>query len=75
MIATAVGGITEIFGAGSAAVVRPDASELAELMSDALADPDAFAAKMPTTAALRARFGADVMATEIEKAYLTALGR
>jgi glycosyltransferase involved in cell wall biosynthesis len=75
MIATAVGGITEIFGAGSAAVVRPDASELAELMSDALADPDAFAAKMPTTATLRARFGADVMATEIEKAYLTALGR
>ena len=59
MIATAVGGIPEIFGAGSPALVRPDAGELAERMADALADPAAFAAKMPdvgrTEGALRRR--------------------
>ncbi len=75
MIATAVGGIPEIFGAGSAAVVRPDAGELAAIMADALADPAAFSAKMPDAAELKARFGADVMAAEIEKAYFAALGR
>ena len=30
---------------------------------------------MPDTASLKARFGADVMAAEIEKAYFAALGR
>jgi glycosyltransferase involved in cell wall biosynthesis len=73
MIATAVGGIPEIFGAGSPATVRPDAGELAERMVDALADPASFAANMPDVAELRARFGADVMAAEIEKAYFAAL--
>ena len=47
MIATAVGGIPEIFGAGSPALVRPDAGELAAKMSEALADPAAFAGLMP----------------------------
>ena len=75
MIATAVGGIPEIFGAGSAAVVRPDAGEVAAIMADALADPAAFSAKMPDAAELKARFGVDVMAAEIEKAYFAALGR
>ena len=75
MIATAVGGIPEIFGAGSAAVVRPDAGELAAIMADALADPAAFSAKMPDATELKARFGVDVMAAEIEKAYFAALGR
>ena len=41
MIATAVGGIPEIFGAGSPALVRPDAGEIADTMSEALADPAA----------------------------------
>ena len=75
MIATAVGGIPEIFGAGSPAIVRPDAGELAARMADALADPASFATKMPDAAELRARFGADVMAAEIEKAYFAALKR
>ena len=38
MIATAVGGIPEIFGAGSPALIRPDPVELADKMSEALAD-------------------------------------
>ncbi|MEP9389275.1 glycosyltransferase family 4 protein [Mesorhizobium sp. KR9-304] len=75
MIATAVGGIPEIFGEGSRAIVRPDAGELAARMVDALADPASFAAQMPDAASLRRRFGAEVMATEIEKAYFAALGR
>ena len=75
MIATAVGGIPEIFGSGSAAIVRPDAGELAGRMAGALADPASFAAQMPDAAELEARFGATVMAAEIEKAYFAALKR
>jgi glycosyltransferase involved in cell wall biosynthesis len=74
MIATAVGGIPEIFGLGSPALVRPDAGELAAKMSEALADPQAFAGLMPDAADLKARFGADIMAAQIEKAYFSALG-
>lgn len=74
MIATAVGGIPEIFGAGSTALIRPDAGELGEKIGEALADPAAYAGLMPDVAALKARFGADVMAAEIEKAYFSAMG-
>jgi glycosyltransferase involved in cell wall biosynthesis len=74
MIASAVGGIPEIFGAGSHAIVRPQAGELADRMAEALTDPISFAARMPDAAELRGRFGADVMAAEIEKAYFAALG-
>lgn len=75
MIATAVGGIPEIFGTGSPALTTPDAGELATKMAEALADPAAFAALMPDMADLKGRFGVDVMAAEIEKAYFSALGR
>ena len=75
MIATAVGGIPEIFGAGSPALIRPDPIELAAKMSQALADPAAYRNLMPDEASLKARFGADVMAAEIEKAYFAALNK
>jgi glycosyltransferase involved in cell wall biosynthesis len=75
MIATAVGGIPEIFGSGSPALIRPDPVELAGKMSEALADLSAYSKLMPDGGSLRARFGADVMAAEIEKAYFAALGR
>ncbi|TSE12923.1 glycosyltransferase family 4 protein [Mesorhizobium intechi] len=75
MIATSVGGIPEIFGSGSPALIRPDPAELAGKMSEALADLAAYGALMPDGPGLRARFGADVMAAEIEKAYFAALGR
>ncbi|TIS99480.1 glycosyltransferase family 4 protein [Mesorhizobium sp.] len=75
MIATAVGGIPEILGAGSPALIRPDPRELGDKMSAALADLKAYGALMPDTADLKARFGADVMAAAIETAYFAALKR
>ncbi|RVA02331.1 glycosyltransferase family 4 protein, partial [Mesorhizobium sp. M7A.F.Ca.US.001.02.1.1] len=75
MIATAVGGIPEIFDTGSPALIRPDPIELAERMSQALADPAAYRDLMPDEADLKARFGADVMAADIENAYFAALDR
>jgi glycosyltransferase involved in cell wall biosynthesis len=73
MIATAVGGIPEIFGQGSAALVRPDAEELQRLMARAVSDLDGYRAFMPGLADLEARFSATVMATHIEQAYLGVL--
>jgi glycosyltransferase involved in cell wall biosynthesis len=73
MIATAVGGIPEIFGAGSRALVRPEAKDLAERMASAVRDPAGFRASMPGGADLRARFGGDVMARNIERAYFAVL--
>lgn len=75
MIATAVGGIPEIFGSSSPALIRPDPTELADKMSQALADLAAYGKLMPDDVSLRARFGADVMAVEIEKAYFAALDK
>jgi glycosyltransferase involved in cell wall biosynthesis len=75
MVATAVGGIPEIFGQNSPALVHPDAGELAEKMAEALADPASYRMLMPPPAELKARFGADVMAAAIEKTYFAALGR
>ncbi|MGN6305847.1 MAG: glycosyltransferase family 4 protein, partial [Mesorhizobium sp.] len=75
MIATAVGGIPEIFGADSPALVKPDPAELAHKMAFALSDPTAYRALMPSIAALKSRFGADVMAKAIEQAYFAALAR
>lgn len=73
MIATAVGGIPEIFGADSPALVQPDADELAAKMAFALQEPEKFRALMPAQADLKSRFGADVMAARIEAAYRGAL--
>lgn len=74
MIATAVGGIPEIFAIDSPALIRPDPQELADKMSRALADPVVYRSLMPDAASLKARFGADVMAADIERAYFAALG-
>ncbi|RUV59013.1 glycosyltransferase family 1 protein [Mesorhizobium sp. M5C.F.Ca.IN.020.29.1.1] len=75
MIATAVGGIPEIIGAGSPALIRPDPRELGNKMSAALADLNAYGSLMPDSADLKTRFGADVMAAAIETAYFAALKR
>ncbi|MBZ9734666.1 MULTISPECIES: glycosyltransferase family 4 protein [unclassified Mesorhizobium] len=75
MIATAVGGIPEIFGEGSPALIRPDASQLAAKMGTALSDFDGYRKLMPQADELKARFGADVMAADIEKAYFAALNK
>jgi glycosyltransferase involved in cell wall biosynthesis len=73
MIASAVGGIPEIFGAASAALVEPTSDSVGEKMRQALADLAAYRRQMPDLAMLKARFGADVMARDIEKAYFAAL--
>lgn len=75
MIATAVGGIPEIFGLDSPVLVRPKADEIATRMIAAIEDPETFKAQMPSLRELRSRFGADVMAARIEEAYLAALAR
>ncbi|AZO47458.1 MAG: glycosyltransferase [Mesorhizobium sp.] len=75
MIATAVGGIPEIFGEASPALIRPDPNQLGDRLSDALSDLGAYQRLMPGAPDLKARFGADVMAAEIEKAYFAALRR
>lgn len=73
MIATRVGGIPEIFVDRVELLVEPEVESIATRMADALADPVAFKAKMPTAAELRMRFGADVMAAAVEKAYAEAI--
>jgi glycosyltransferase involved in cell wall biosynthesis len=75
MIATNVGGIPEIFGANSPALVNPDPASLAERMAPAVTDLDAYCRQMPGIVELKARFGADVMAAAVERAYLAALQR
>jgi glycosyltransferase involved in cell wall biosynthesis len=73
MIATAVGGIPEIFVGREGLLVEPEAGSIAGRMAEALANPIDFKAKMPTGAELRSRFGADVMAASVENAYLGAI--
>jgi glycosyltransferase involved in cell wall biosynthesis len=73
VIASAVGGIPEIFGPDSPALVRPDAAEIAHKITAALSDEAGFKAAMPSVSRLRAEFGADVMAHRIEEAYRAAL--
>jgi glycosyltransferase involved in cell wall biosynthesis len=72
MIASAVGGIPEIFGSGSYALIRPDSDELAEKMRDFIASPERLAAAMPSFAALKSDFSAELMASRIEAAYRAA---
>ncbi|WP_337917885.1 glycosyltransferase [Pseudaminobacter soli (ex Zhang et al. 2022)] len=69
MVATAVGGIPEIFGGQSPALVTPDVEDLGGKMAAALLEPEAYASLMPSRQELRARFGAAVMAARIEEAY------
>ena len=75
MIGTAVGGIPEVLEPGSPALVAPEAGALRAAVVACLRDEAAFAAHMPSSASLRARFGADVMAAAIDKAYRQSLAR
>ncbi len=72
-IATAVGGIPEVFGPNSPALAQPNAESVGATMVEALRDEAAFAAHMLPHAELQARFSASAMARDVEKAYLTAL--
>lgn len=72
LVATAVGGIPEILGAGSPALAEPDAGSLAERMENALSDPAGFARLMPPITELQAGFSATHMAREVDAAYAAA---
>jgi glycosyltransferase involved in cell wall biosynthesis len=75
MIATNVGGIPEIFGKDKTGIAEPNVSSIEGHMVTVLGDEKSWAAAMPDQTTLKARFGADVMAASIEKAYFTALSR
>ncbi|WP_127597186.1 glycosyltransferase [Nitratireductor alexandrii] len=75
MIASAVGGIPEIFATASNALVEPDAAAIAAKMAEALADEDAYAASMPGRAFMTENFSADAMATRIEAIYEDTVAR
>jgi glycosyltransferase involved in cell wall biosynthesis len=75
MIASSVGGIPEIFPAGSPALILPDSAQLADRMITALRDMPAFRAAMPSASDLKARFSADVMAGRIDEIYFASLAR
>jgi glycosyltransferase involved in cell wall biosynthesis len=73
MIATRVGGIPEIFEDGSPALVWPTVASVTAGMVAAMRDEAGFAAAMPDRATLQSRFGADVMARDVERAYEASL--
>ncbi|MBO6719460.1 MAG: glycosyltransferase family 4 protein [Rhizobiaceae bacterium] len=75
MIASAVGGIPEVFGTDSPVLVTPDIDAIAGHMVTAIGDVAAYRAKMPPQKELKARFSAAVMARSIESAYLETLKR
>jgi glycosyltransferase involved in cell wall biosynthesis len=69
MIASAVGGIPEIFGVGSYALIKPDPAELAQKLAAFVADASKLTSAMPDIATMKSRFGADVMSRDIEARY------
>lgn len=75
MIASAVGGIPEIFTTAPNALVEPDPDAIAAKMADALTDEDAYAATMPDRAFLTENFSAAAMAGRIEAIYQDTVAR
>ncbi|WP_187970518.1 glycosyltransferase family 4 protein [Aquibium microcysteis] len=73
MIASAVGGIPEIFAGAPTALVTPDPVAIAGKMALAVGDPDAWAATMPRPADIAERFSVARMAQEIEAVYRSVL--
>lgn len=73
IIASRVGGIPEVLGTGSPALVAPDAGRLADKMQEVIADRSRYAGLMPARDDLKARFSVSAMATAIEGVYRTAL--
>ncbi len=72
MIATAVGGIPEVFENATAALVQPDVHSIAAKMVIALENEEAYAASMPGPQEVRERFSAEAMAARIEAIYREA---
>ncbi|MFK0685959.1 glycosyltransferase family 4 protein [Ochrobactrum sp. BD67] len=72
VIASNVGGIPEIFGPRSSALVEPDDEALSDKMQVAADDLTAFRATMPDAPRMRERFNLQSMAHSIETIYFEA---
>lgn len=72
VIASNVGGIPEVFGPRSPALVEPENEALADKMLNVADDPAAFRAAMPEAARLGERFSLQSMAQSIETIYYEA---
>ncbi|MFN7126145.1 MAG: glycosyltransferase family 4 protein [Allorhizobium sp.] len=76
IIASRVGGIPEILGSDSEALIEPGRADLfGATMAKALTDPSWSKRTMPTADAFRSRFSAVVMAQEMEALYRAQLAR
>lgn len=73
MIATRVGGIPEILGTDSPALCEVSAEGISAKMIQQVRDPQILAQAMPRPQALKAKFGVDVMARQIEEQYRAIL--
>ncbi len=71
MIASRVGGLSEIFGENSNALCKPETSALAAKMYKAYSDPVAYYASMPDPLLLRSLFSRENMAATTELFYLS----
>ena len=75
LIASRVGGIPEILGNESVAMVPPDnADALAKAMAAAVSDPAELTSALPSTQALKTRFSATTMAMRMIETYENCLG-
>jgi glycosyltransferase involved in cell wall biosynthesis len=76
VIASRVGGIPEILGSDSEALIEPGRADLfGATMAKALTDPDWAKRTMPGPEAFHSRFSAVVMARELEALYRAQLAR
>ncbi len=76
LIATRVGGIPEVLGEDSDALVEPgNVQDLARVMARAVTTPDWHGATMPEPEAFRARFSASTMAEQMADLYRERLAR
>ena len=72
VIASNVGGIPEVFGPQSSALVEPEDEAIANKMLGVADDPTAFRAAMPDLTRLHERFSLQSMAHSIETIYYEA---
>ena len=72
IIASNVGGIPEIFGPNSPALVEPDVESLAAKLLSVANNESGFLSSMPDSLRLRERFGVEAMAHSIELVYREA---
>jgi glycosyltransferase involved in cell wall biosynthesis len=73
VIASRVGGIPEILGDSSPALVQPDVDDLAAKMARVIQDVAGFQRLLPDTSTLKQRFSAETMAARLQAEYFAAL--